>query len=395
VTADVKLAAQQALAKALGVSPEQVKFISMESVEWNNGCLGLPYPDEMCTEVITPGYKILLVSGGQTYEVRTSLGGSQVRVAPFGEPTPTPSESKNAAVLAARQALAKQIGIAIDQVKTVDTEKVDWPNGCLGVVLPGKMCTQMVTPGYRVTLEANGSQYEFRTNETGEIVLQATAALPKTADKVIVWEQTTGGVCSRVEIGTKSVAYGSCDGALTEAQLSAARAAELTYLLAAYQSFSTATRAGTIHFNGQGQQEASPAEMRSVAEWAKLVDMEAQGGRGGAAWGLAFTWHREGGIAGFCDDLGVYLTGWAMPGSCKGGQSRNFNPYRLTSEELTQMYAWIDQLAAFDYEHKDAASADAMQIKLSWMGAGTGQADQPLQEKIAAFAGQVYAEAVK
>jgi hypothetical protein len=33
-----------------------------------------------------------------------------------------------------------------------------------------EMCAQVVTPGYQVTLEANGEEYIFRTDETGNAI---------------------------------------------------------------------------------------------------------------------------------------------------------------------------------------------------------------------------------
>jgi hypothetical protein len=200
-------------------------------------------------------------------------------------------------------------------------------------------------------------------------------------------------MCSRVEIGAKSAAYGQCGASLQEAQLSSGRVDELDYLLTTYTTFTGATKAGIVQFNGQGQQEPTQAEMRSIAEWARLVFMEAQGGRSGAAWGLAFSWHREGGIAGFCDDLGVYLTGWAQPTSCKGNQANNIKEYRLSADELAQMYAWVDQYANFYFEQKDSAVADSMLVKLAFEGKGTQPAATEQQEQIARFAGQIYANA--
>jgi hypothetical protein len=36
------------------------------------------------------------------------------------------------------------------------------------------MCTMVITTGHRVVLEANGQQYGYHTNETGDVVKLAT-----------------------------------------------------------------------------------------------------------------------------------------------------------------------------------------------------------------------------
>lgn len=71
-----------ALAKQLNVDPQAITVISVEEVEWPDGCLGLSKPDQMCTQVIVPGYRVILEVNGTQYEVRTSLNGRQVAIAP-------------------------------------------------------------------------------------------------------------------------------------------------------------------------------------------------------------------------------------------------------------------------------------------------------------------------
>ncbi len=79
-----------------------------------------------------------------------------------------------AAALAARKMLVDQLKVDIDTIGLVSVEKVDWPDGCLGVYTPGIACIQVITRGYKVILAANGQQYEFHTNESGDGVKLAT-----------------------------------------------------------------------------------------------------------------------------------------------------------------------------------------------------------------------------
>ena len=75
-----------------------------------------------------------------------------------------------AAALNSRAALAAELKIDPDTIQLVSVEHVDWPNGCLGIETPGMMCTMVITPGYRVILEAGGKQYEYHTNASGDTV---------------------------------------------------------------------------------------------------------------------------------------------------------------------------------------------------------------------------------
>ena len=78
---------------------------------------------------------------------------------------------KNAPVaLKARADLVKRLQIDPDTIQLVSVEAVEWPDGCLGVQTPGVMCTMVITPGYRVILEAGGKQYEYHTDASGDVV---------------------------------------------------------------------------------------------------------------------------------------------------------------------------------------------------------------------------------
>jgi hypothetical protein len=61
--------------------------------------------------------------------------------------------------------LAADLHIAPDQVQVLSVEQHDWPDSSLGCPEPGKAYLQIITPGYRAILEANGQRYEYHTNQ--------------------------------------------------------------------------------------------------------------------------------------------------------------------------------------------------------------------------------------
>jgi len=75
-------AAQSLLAKKLKVKPGQITLVSIEPASWSDACLGLPGPGEMCAEMITDGYKVVLAVNGQNYTIRTDQAGRIVRQEP-------------------------------------------------------------------------------------------------------------------------------------------------------------------------------------------------------------------------------------------------------------------------------------------------------------------------
>ncbi len=203
---------------------------------------------------------------------------------PDASPAPTttavPPADLTPAQLAAVDALSTALGFPLSQIKVTATEVVDWPDGCLGVPRMGVPCSQAVTPGFRITLEAEGRRYEYHTDATG----------------------------SRVE----------------------------AFTLAA----------------------------------------------------VMLTWHREGGIAGFCDDLNVYLSGKAIASSCQSGET--YPEGTLTEAELGQLYDWSARFGALAVEMKDPAVADAMTVILTFNGSGYAQPTEADKQAMSAWAQEIY-----
>lgn len=67
------------LASEQGVSVEDVKVISAQSVNWPNGALGCPKPGRMYTQAIVPGYRIELEVGGKRFRYHAAVRGGYKR----------------------------------------------------------------------------------------------------------------------------------------------------------------------------------------------------------------------------------------------------------------------------------------------------------------------------
>ena len=166
------VAARQQLAADLGIEAEAITVASFEEREWPNACLGLPAEGEMCAEVITPGYLVVLNAEGEAYRARTNRDGSAVRFEDAaGEQGDLP-----AAAVAARQALAAELGVEAEAIAVASSEEREWPNACLGLPAEGEMCAEVITPGYLVVLNAEGETYRARTNRDGSAVRFEDAA---------------------------------------------------------------------------------------------------------------------------------------------------------------------------------------------------------------------------
>jgi len=289
------------------------------------------------------------------------------------------------------QTLARLLNLEPSQIRVILAEPVEWSDACLGVAVVGRLCAQVVTPGYRVVLEAQGKQYEFHTNNSGTLVVLASAPKPSVGTVDILW-QSPDQPCQAAEIGAYGIAVGECGGALVQGLFaSAERVNELKAFVSTYQSFSSTTVAGGITFNGLGNKPAMPAEQRSIAEWAALVHAEVIGSRSGAAWGSAFVWHREGGIAGFCDDLTVYRDGFAVASSCRSSTGVFLGNFRLNAVDLERLYKFLDTYQAGGIDRQDnPGGVDSMTVTMTFAGIGQQALDEAARQELVAFASSLF-----
>jgi hypothetical protein len=271
----VQRAAIDAAIKTLGVPADQVKLVSIQPIDWPDGCLGVVHLGMMCIKGPVPGFRIVLEANGKQYEFHTNLDASVV--SPASGPAVEVPEAIAAVV---KPILASSLGIAESNIKVVSTQIIEWPDSCLGVAAPGIACAQMVTPGYIVSLEANGQQYEYHTNSDASVVKPAS---------------------------------------------------------------------------------------------------------------LALSWQRVGGIAGFNDNLTVFLSGeihadWA--GAQGGGKDSKLSA--LTAGQQAQLQGWLARFGTVSIDHHDPANAsDQMSVTLTLIGSGSGQPGEAEQQAMLDWAQSV------
>lgn len=183
--------------------------------------------------------------------------------------------------------LAESLDISPDEITVVSTEEVEWPDGCLGIQMEGLMCTEAIVPGFRVILEANGREVEYRTNEDATQIQPATVLM---------------------------------------------------------------------------------------------------------------TWTREGGIAGFCDHLTVYLSGEVHKTSCKSDQVVEERLSSVLSEtEISMLDEWIESYRSVNIDASDPKGvSDRMVVTLEFMGLGTQETVSAANEQeLLNFAQSLYQELSK
>src|SRR5205807_8144006 len=96
--------------------------------------------------------------------------GDDATAAPPPPGAPQPNAPTPPVAQVAQATLARDLGISADDVKIVSVEAVEWNDSSLGCPKPGMNYLQVITPGYRIILEAQGQRYEYHTDQQRSVV---------------------------------------------------------------------------------------------------------------------------------------------------------------------------------------------------------------------------------
>jgi hypothetical protein len=112
-------------------------------------------------------------------EVRREPGNKLPAQVPDEPRVPVVGEVPDSILSAARVDLAAKLDVAADSIAVRESAAVVWSDGSLGCPRPGQVYTQALEPGYRIILEYEGRQYDYRATERGYLLLCELPTLPQ------------------------------------------------------------------------------------------------------------------------------------------------------------------------------------------------------------------------
>ena len=167
---DAVALARADLAARLGIKPEDVRVISAvhEEMPLHLARCEEEKPSGPVQPAMVMGYEIILEAQGQTYVYRGMAG--RVKLCREGGKT-MGSEVPRQLLDAVLEDLASRLKAAKSEVEVLSVEEVTWPDASLGCPEPGKVYAQVLTPGYRIVLKAQGRTYTYHTDRSRHFVL--------------------------------------------------------------------------------------------------------------------------------------------------------------------------------------------------------------------------------
>jgi len=165
-------AVRRDLSRQTRIAVGKLRVTNYSRQTWPNGCLGLPRPDEVCTQALVEGWRVVLSNGSQTWVYRTDTSGRILRLE-NGSTSVNSPQSIEAAVL---QDAARRSGLSISALRIVQTQRRNWSDGCLGLGGPVDLCLNAIVPGWRVVVASGQQRWVYRTNQSGSVVKLDEAA---------------------------------------------------------------------------------------------------------------------------------------------------------------------------------------------------------------------------
>ncbi|QKQ73565.1 hypothetical protein [Nostoc sp. TCL240-02] len=196
------------LARKQGIFTSQLQIIDYSQQTWRNGCLELPQSDEICTQALVPGWRIVVSNGKKNWVYHTNNNGRSLRLASANTPSNNlpdelPASVKNAVL----QAASRRLQQPISQLTIIQVQSQTWRDSCLELANADEFCTQALVSGWRVVVGAVDQTLVYHTNQTGSAVrlnqkanegtlspVQIPASeLPPPLDRDIVFRQISSG----------------------------------------------------------------------------------------------------------------------------------------------------------------------------------------------------------
>lgn len=93
---------------------------------------------------------------------------------PTATPTATPTPVVPNAAFLAQLDLAGRLNIGPNAISVTGYEEASWPSSAYGCPLPGTIYLPVLVSGWNVSLSQAGKNYEYHTNESGDIQVNCT-----------------------------------------------------------------------------------------------------------------------------------------------------------------------------------------------------------------------------
>lgn len=171
VERDIARRAVEALAENLGIPASEILVDTVRAVQWPDSSIGCPEPGRAYLQVVTPGHKVTLRAKGRIHVVHEGKNRVFVcrKTKAYGAVTPELELAFGKPMTAARDDLARRLGVAPGDIKPVSGLQQSWPDASLGCPEQGVDYPRGKVDGWVLTLRHGTRDYTYHTDMTRTI----------------------------------------------------------------------------------------------------------------------------------------------------------------------------------------------------------------------------------
>lgn len=161
-------AVREDLFNRTGIARGLWRVVSSSQQTWPNTCLGLARTNEFCGQMLVEGWRVVMSDGRRTLTYRTDSRGDTLRIEPDNAEKPSGDLPRSIAD-AVLEAASQRTGLSASQFRLVKAQQIV-TNGCLGLVQPDEICTEIAQMGWEVIVESRQQRLVYRTDAKGSLV---------------------------------------------------------------------------------------------------------------------------------------------------------------------------------------------------------------------------------
>ncbi|MDB9312845.1 hypothetical protein PN462_07010 [Spirulina sp. CS-785/01] len=150
----------QEIATRFNLPPSRVEIINAERQTWPNGCLGEPWPGQLCTLALVEGWSVQAQAKQKRFNYRTDLEGNRIRLENGKEVLPKRIQNR---VL---REINRRFSIPRHALQLTEAYPRTW-DGCYGLADPNQPCTMQAIFGWQVVVESEDQRWVFHTDGGG------------------------------------------------------------------------------------------------------------------------------------------------------------------------------------------------------------------------------------
>ncbi|PAX52848.1 hypothetical protein [Brunnivagina elsteri] len=156
------------LSKNQDININDLDVVEYRAKTWRNGCLELAKLGELCTQALVPGWQVTVTNGKQNWIYHTNGNGKNLRISNRNIPNNTTKLPEKVRESVLKRA-SNFLKLPISELSIIQSEKRDWRNSCLELAEPGRLCSQIIVPGWKVVVGAKEQALVYHTNEKGSV----------------------------------------------------------------------------------------------------------------------------------------------------------------------------------------------------------------------------------